>query len=195
MTAVFDYANAIKYSQRYFKEELKNYFKEFKLRATRDDGTRVRSYYSGFRYEKFEAVDEPANTTQEPVSKFIFEEQPSIFDETYKDCLAQYAKDDGTPMKPWDNVKTKLSDIDTSKLHYVLLPEELNHLTVDFDIRDENGNKSLAKNLDAISTWPLTYAELSKSGQGIHLEYIYDGDISKVSRVFDDNIELKTYKS
>lgn len=190
-----NYANAIKYSQRYFKQELKNYFREFKIRTTLADGTRVRSYYSGFKYEKFESVDEPAKEeTTESDSKFIFKEQPSIFDETYKDCLAQYAKDDGTPMKPWSKVTTTLSDIDTSKLHYVLIPENLNHLTVDFDLRDDTGNKSLEKNLEAISTWPQTYAELSKSGQGIHLEYIYDGDISKVSRVFGDNIELKTYK-
>lgn len=42
------------HSQRIFKEELKNYFREYKERFNLDDGTRVRSYYVGFRTEKFE---------------------------------------------------------------------------------------------------------------------------------------------
>ena len=39
---------------RAFKEELKNYFWEFSDRFTFEDGSRVRSYYSGFRTDKFE---------------------------------------------------------------------------------------------------------------------------------------------
>ena len=41
-------------SQRAFKEELKNYFHDYTERFSMEDGTRVRSYYSGFRTEKFE---------------------------------------------------------------------------------------------------------------------------------------------
>ena len=63
-------------------------------------------------------------------------------------------------MKPWDEVTTKLSSIDTTKLHYVKVPE--NHIVIDFDIKDENGKKSFEKNLEAASKWPATYAELSK---------------------------------
>ena len=37
-------------------------------------------------------------------------------------------------------VKTKLSALDTSQIHYVKVPE--NHIVVDFDIPDETGNKS-----------------------------------------------------
>lgn len=40
------------YSQRIFKEELKNYFKEYKERFNFDDGSRVRSYYCGFKNRK-----------------------------------------------------------------------------------------------------------------------------------------------
>ena len=86
---------------------------------------------------------------------------------------------------------TKLSDIDTSKLHYVMVPE--NHIIIDFDIKDENGNKSFERNLEEASKWPATYAELSKSGGGIHLHYIYTGDVSKLSRVYNDNIEIKVF--
>ena len=42
------------FSQRTFKEELKNYFWEFNDRFNFEDGSRVRSYYSGFRTDKFE---------------------------------------------------------------------------------------------------------------------------------------------
>ena len=64
---------------------------------------------------------------------------------------------------------------------------------IDFDIPDENGNKSFEKNIEAASVWPATYAELSKSGQGIHLHYIYKGDVTKLSRVYDDHIEVKVF--
>lgn len=91
-------------------------------------------------------------------------EQPSIFDELCKDCPAQYATVNETPGKPWDSITTKLSDLDTSKLHYVKLPE--NHIVIDFDIKDDSGNKSLEKNLEAASKWPPTYAEVSKEVKG-----------------------------
>ena len=68
----------------------------------------------------------------------------------------------------------------------------VNHIVIDFDIPDENGRKSFEKNLEAANKWPKTYAELSKSGAGIHLHYIYTGDVSKLSRVYDDHIEVKS---
>ena len=109
-----------------------------------------------------------------------------------QECPAQYANDQGTPFKKWENCKTTLANIDTSKLHYVKVPE--NHIVIDFDIPDENGNKSLAKNLEAAAKWPETYAELSKSEAGIHLHYIYQGDVSKLADHVDDHIEVKVFK-
>jgi len=64
---------------------------------------------------------------------------------------------------------------------------------IDFDIKDESGNKSFEKNLEAASKWPATYAELSKSGAGIHLHYLYSGDVSKLSRLYDTDIEVKVF--
>ena len=64
---------------------------------------------------------------------------------------------------------------------------------IDFDIKDSSGNKSFEMNLAEASKWPKTYAELSKSGAGIHLHYIYDGDVSKLSRVYSDDIEIKVF--
>ena len=118
-------------------------------------------------------------------------EQKSILDEELADCYAQYANDKETPSKKWENVKTYLADIDTTKLHYIRVPE--NHIVIDFDLKDENGEKSLEKNLEAAKSFPKTYAETSKSGNGLHLHYIYDGDVNTLSRVYDDNIEVKVF--
>ena len=176
------------YSQRLFKEELKNYFWDFKDRFTLEDGTRVRNYYSGFREDRFESIV----NADETKSKLIqFEEIESVFDKECANCVAQYATDDGTPAKKWEKVSTKLRHLDTTKLHYVKIPE--NHIVIDFDIPDENGNKDFKKNLEEASKWPPTYAELSKSGAGIHLHYIYKGDVTKLSRVYGDHIEVKVF--
>lgn len=178
------------FSQRIFKEELKNYFRDYKERFNLDDGTRVRSYYIGFRTEKFE--EQTISEKEKPEQKLIeFKAQPSIFDKECADCPAQYATSSETPTSKWEKVKTKLSSIDTSKLHYVKVPE--NHIVIDFDIPDKDGNKSFELNLKEASKWPPTYAELSKSGQGIHLHYIYAEDPAKLSRVYDDHIEVKVF--
>lgn len=178
------------FSQRIFKEELKNYFRDYKERFNLDDGTRVRSYYIGFRTEKFE--EQTISEKEEPEQKLIeFKAQPSIFDKECADCPAQYATSSEIPTSKWEKVKTKLSSIDTSKLHYVKVPEK--HIVIDFDIPDKDGNKSFELNLKEASKWPPTYAELSKSGKGIHLHYIYAEDPAKLSRVYDDHIEVKVF--
>ena len=190
------------FSQRTFKEELKNYFKEFNERFATEDGSRLRSYYRGFRLDKFE--DNRSKQREEPVGKRVEKEAPkhhliqfdaaeSLFDKECAGCFAQYASSKETPTKKWDTVKTTLSQLDTRKLHYVKVPE--NHIVIDFDIKDESGNKSFEKNLEEASKWPATYAELSKSGAGIHLHYIYTGDVNKLSRISDenDNIEIKVF--
>lgn len=177
------------FSKRIFKEELKNYFSDYKDRYTKND-TRMRSVYIGFRADKFE--DEEKEEVQTPKIKLIeFNSTESIFD---KDCgkyPAQYATSKGTPSKKWDNVTTTLDDINTKELHYVKVPE--NHIVIDFDIPDENGEKSLERNVEEASKWPPTYAEFSKSGKGVHLHYIYTGDPKKLSAIYADHIEVKVY--
>ena len=178
--------------KRAFKEELKNYFKEYDERLNLDDGTKASNYYKGFRTDIFETEKISVGEKQKSISHQIeFKEQESIFDKECADCLAQYASAKETPSKKWDDVKTTLKKINTSKIHYVKIPE--NHIVIDFDIKDENGNKSFEKNLEAASEWPATYAELSKSGNGIHLHYIYTGDVAKLSRIYADNIEIKVF--
>lgn len=178
-------------SKQAFREELKPYFKEFKERYRLDDGTRVRSYYSGFNKDKYTNEIEEKHENKEIKTWLDFKEQASIFDSEASSYPAQYASEAGTPLVRWSEVDTTLASIDTSRLHYVKVPE--NHIVIDFDIQDSDGNKSLEKNMEAASKWPKTYSELSKSGKGIHLHYIYTGDVSKVSRIFEDYVEIKIF--
>lgn len=181
------------FSQRNFKEELKNYFWDFNERFATDDGSRVRSYYSGFRVDKFDR-EMSSPKKEEPKPNLIkFNRTKSIFDTEYADCPAQYATEKGTPLQKWDKVKSKLSELDTSQIHYVMPPD--NHIVIDFDLKDEDGNKSFKLNVEAASKWPATYAELSKSGEGVHLHYIYAGDPTKLNSIYDNNpnIEIKVF--
>lgn len=177
--------------QRAFKEELKNYFREYRERYNADDGSRVRSYYIGFKTDKFEEkVEANVKETTETKPGLIFDCSESIFDKEYASCPAQYATADETPKKKWDKVITKLSDLDTTKLHYVKVPDS--HIVIDFDIKDKNGNKDTEASLLEASKWPATYGEISKGG-GVHLHYIYSGDADKLSRIYDTNIEIKVF--
>ena len=179
------------YSQRIFKEELKNYFWDYKDRINFDDGSRVRSYYTGFRTDKFEEKTPAKKEEPTTIRQIEFKKQASIFDKECADCPAQYATSNETPSQKWDKTTSKLSALDTSKIHYVKVPE--NHIVIDFDIPDENGNKCFERNVEEASKWPPTYAELSKSGSGVHLHYIYTGDPTQLSRVYDDHIEVKVF--
>ena len=179
-------------SKRIFTEELKSYFREFKDRARLNDGTRVSNWYKGFRTEKFSQRGILEKSPEERLkSWFEPAEQASQFDILASDYPAQYADENGIPSRKWINVKTTLKDLDTMRLHYVKVP--INHIVIDFDIPDEQGNKCYERNLEAVSRWPPTYGELSKSGQGIHLHYIYKGDPEKLSAIYDDKIEIKVF--
>jgi hypothetical protein len=187
-----------------FREELKNYFEEFHDRYT-IDGNTVHSYFLGFTAQPFKT---PVIEGTKTKFSLVLEETKSIFDEEFGDAPAQYAKQDGTPEKYWTNeerfadgemyvpradqvVSTTLKDLDTSLVHFVKVPE--NHIVIDFDLKDENDAKSLEKNLEAASAWPQTYAELSKSGGGVHLHYNYEGDVSVLASGYSDGIEIKTF--
>lgn len=170
-----------------FKHELKSYFK------TMSDPSGHRSYtYKGLLIDKLLPKDkEPEPEPVKSDSWLAFSKTPSFFDLAYSWCKAQYANESGKPMMKWDNCSTTLFDISTDEIHYVMPPR--NMIVIDFDLKDENGNKSFELNYEAASKWPPTYAELSKSGAGIHLHYIYTGDASSLSRIFDKDIEVKVF--
>lgn len=177
------------YSRRVFKEELKNYFSDFDERGYDESGVRVRNVYRGFLTDKF--MQKPEKDIPEPPHVLVLDQTESPLDRELEDCPAQYATAKEIPEQKWADVHTTLRNIDTTRLHYVIPPEH--HIVIDFDLRGSDGVKSYDRNLQAAARFPPTYAEVSKSGAGIHLHYIYDGDISKLSRVYDDNIEIKVF--
>ena len=174
-----------------FKNELMEFFKEFYPRR-RVAGKDVRNVYLYFINDRLTSHKYIEENDDIPTWLKLNTYSVSSFDEMAKLYPAQLTREDGTPMYKWDNVKTHLAEIDTRTLHYVKVP--INHIVIDFDIHDENGEKSLEKNLEAASKWPKTYAELSKSGKGLHLHYIYDGDPEKLSSIYEPNIEIKVFK-
>ena len=183
------------YPLRTFKEELKNYFKEFDEKI--DGDSRIKNIYRGFRTDIFEK--DKKEEKHEPLRKetgwIEFKDDiESTFDRVAADWPAQYSSESGTPRRSWNEVTRTLSDLDSRKLHYVSFPEsQVANIVIDFDLKDENGEKSFQKNLKAANKWPPTYAELSKSGAGIHLHYIYTGDVSQLSRIYSEDIEVKVF--
>jgi energy-coupling factor transporter ATP-binding protein EcfA2 len=169
-----------------FREELKNYFENFDS-VTRVDGKQVRSYYSKFLFVKF--VANGPKEIEEMPNPLVLDQTKSILDDILSDCPAQYSTRSGIPGKKWDDVETTLKDIDTKRVHYVKLPPT--HIVIDFDLKDENGEKSAELNLEAASLWPPTYAEFSKGRNGIHLHYNYTGDPDRLSGVYSEGIEIK----
>jgi energy-coupling factor transporter ATP-binding protein EcfA2 len=169
------------------REELRNYFDDFKDRGELD-GQPVRSLYTGFNANKFKT---PV-TKDASVFSLVVDETDSLLDELFAGQPAQLAKEDGSPARAWSSVKTTLLDIDTSELHWVRVPKK--HVVIDFDLKDQNGTKALERNLEAASQWPATYAELSKSGSGVHLHYTYTGDPGELAFVYAEGIEVKTFQ-
>ena len=201
-----------------FREELKNYFENFETVA-RIDGQQVRSWYSGFCRSKFDIVrkgEDHGDRRAEPETERTgqgseagkdtreeraMDEVPdwlrlglsvSLLDEVLSNQLAQYANEEDKPTQKWSEVTTKLKDIHTDRVHYVRVP--LQHIVIDFDIKDAEGKKSLALNLEAASKWKPTYAEVSKGGQGLHLHYIFDGDVSDIDSNYAPGIEVKVFR-
>lgn len=168
-----------------FREELKNYFGTFEERAVIDN-VRVRSWYTDFRTDHF-----TVQAKQDHAFPLVMEHTDSTFDTDCADQPAQYATPNEVPMSPWKDVITTLSDIDTSWLHYVKPP--LNHIVIDFDLKGDDGQKSGERNIEAASKWPSTYSEFSKSGAGVHLHYIFDGNVHELSRIYGEGIEIKVF--
>lgn len=178
-----------------FGEQLLEYFDSFdEVKWTGSKSSR--NVFTGLRVWKILGIskkeylkDYGDNDSKQNTGWIQFNTTVSLFDKLYSNQPAQYATEEGTPVKKWSNVRTKLRDIDTSKLHWLKLPE--NVIKIDFDKKDANGNKNLELNLIEANKFPKTYAEVSKSGCGIHLYYIYDGDPSMLSRIYEENIEVK----
>lgn len=173
-----------------FRTEFGEYFSEFHDRYNHDN-ERIRSVYTGFLKEKFA----PVKYAPKPYS-LVLDQKSSLIDSVLSGQPAQYAvwsnnSHNEIPGKPWRDVETILSDLDTTRVHYVKPP--LNHIVIDFDLKDDDGNKSSEKNLRAASEWPATYGEFSQGGSGVHLHYLFDGDPETLSRIYSPGVEVKVF--
>lgn len=202
---VTDTGVEFKLPQYKFREALKDFFDEFHQRTT-VNGAQVHSYYKVFSAKQFREPVVPE--TSPKTYTLVLTETTSILDEMYAGMPAQYGKHNETPALYWTDDEriidgelkkprpeavssTVLGDLDTSKLHFLKLPKH--HIVIDFDLT-EGGKKSLEANLAAAAEgWPPTYAEISKSGKGVHLHYIYDGDVEELAREYSKGIEIKRY--
>ena len=173
-----------------FRAEFENYFEDFAERIS-IDGESIRNLYSGYKdIMKRTMHQEEIPIYQIELEPYDSQRNNSAFNQAYSEQPAQYARPAGAPAMKWEKVTTTLADVDPEKLHYVKVP--FNHIVIDFDLVDEDGEKDLERNLEEASRWPPTYTELSKSGSGVHLHYIYNGNVQDLSNIFDVGIEVKT---
>lgn len=123
----------------------------------------------------------------------------SLLDEYLKDMNwpAQYGnpENDNKPKYTYEKLKTTMDDIkDTKKVHWIYFPDEYkNHIVIDFDIKNDKGEKDSKLNIAAANEYPPTYAEFSQGGNGVHLHYIYDGDPFELADHISKDIEIKVY--
>lgn len=173
-----------------FKTEMRRYFRDFRDRVM-IDGVPYRSLFIGFRNDKFETNDLVPQVVKTDSWLDLRSDVPSIFDEHFAGCKAQYSNEKGTPKKAWINETTILADIIPTEEHYVLMPEE--YICIDFDMKGADGEKDLSANLHAAAAWPPTYAETSKSGRGLHLIYRYPVDKDTAAE-YSPGIEIKRFR-
>lgn len=196
-----------------FGEELRHFFHEFR-QEYRDREGRHRSFvYIGFKNDLYDEAQQDKKIARAFVKMDIFEGLPewlklktgnpqlNQFNKECASCHAQFASAAETPRKAWSDVKEKLTDIMTTQLHYVKVP--LNHIVIDLDIKDpKTGKKSLELCIKKVLELglPPTYVETSKSGNGLHLHYIYNGDPTLLDSYYHDethdepNVEIKVFK-
>lgn len=185
-------ANIVKRLQYHeVRDELNSYFEDFKDRHFIGE-KEYRSVYIGFK-----GLPEQGPIPFVPDTSYVIElddydpiYHDSAFNNLYLDQPAQEAKPSGFPGYKWEKVPTTLRDIDPTKLHFVKVPEQ--HIVLDFDLTDEDGEKDLEQNIERASKFPPTYTELSRSGKGLHLHYIYSGDVHDLASVLDVGIEIKS---
>lgn len=174
-------------SMRPFTEEMRSYFEEFKDRSNGQY-----SVFFHFKEEMFDYGYTPlVDVSIENDWLDLKDDISSELDSVLMECPAQYANDEETPTCKWEKCKAMLRDLDTSRVHYVRPPE--NHIVIDFDLKNEKGEKCYERNVAAARKFPRTYVEVSKGGAGLHLHYIYTGDVSRLAHVVDRDIEIKVF--
>ena len=192
----------------FFYEEMKSYFSEYHGRGIRmPSGQQWNHAYGGtFNPDiNFNSRVTVLDMTLEDYNEYRMNNLPdwlklnhfgySPLEKMWADCPAQYGTADH-PTIPWcceDKLRT-LSDLDTSRVHWVNPTDGYweHHIIIDLDIK-KDGNKCRELNLKRAATFPPTYAEFSKSGAGVHLHYLYDGDVLELAPIIEEDVEIKVY--
>ena len=184
--------NTYMMNRQTFREEIKTYFNEFHEFHVMEDGSRRRSVFVGLKSNEIQCAS-PGIEIERDIPDWLrmSDNVNSQIDKQFSFVPAQLANDEGTPRVKWANCHTVLRDINTRDIHYVILPKE--HIIIDFDLKNEKGEKDVNLNLKEAAEYPPTYAELSKSGGGIHLHYIYTGDVEDLSLIIKEGIEVKRF--
>ena len=176
------YSDGNVYPMYKFKDEIRDYFEEFHDRIM-VNGVHRRKVYKGLLKSKFSQGEKAESPIPDWTS---MSERDSYLDDLYKDQPAQYANENGLPSYRWDDVTTALKDLDTRKEHYVLVPER--DIVIDIDL-----DKDRTRCLEEARKWVPSYAELSRSGGGVHIHYRYPRDPSELSRMVAPGVECKVY--
>lgn len=178
-------------SRRELKTELGNYFEKFEAQRM-VGGERFRSLFVGFKFNPRELQVDfvPGEQYTIELNEYDQRANDSHFNVVCATQPAQKANQKGLPSRKWADVDTTLGEVDPTKLHYVKVPK--NHIVIDFDLTDETGAKNLDLNLEAANEWPATYTEVSQGGNGLHLHYIYEGNVEELASAYSDGIEIKS---
>lgn len=175
---------SIKGSKNRIKNELKQYYNEY-YEEKRVDNVKRFNLYIGLKMdrvfpEKYQG-DTRVQEQEKRASDSEYISDYNIFADS--DAPAQYSGLNGAPTQKWAKVTTKVKELDQSKEHWLQLP--VNRIRMDFD------KGTLEENIEAAKAYPPTYGEISKSGKGIHLHYIYDGDVTELDGAKHDDVEVK----
>lgn len=180
-----------------FEDELDDYFRIHEDRHRMPDGNYVRSWYGDLKTERFTdgMMGQNIILHDDPTFEIVLDQKESLLDKMLADCQAQYGEEKleggSKPRVAWDNCRTTLKDLDTSQLHFLRPPK--NHIVIDFDLKDESGEKNAELNLRAAEKYPRTYTEFSQGGKGLHLHYIYDGDPEELANEAEPGVEIKVF--
>lgn len=171
-----------RYQYHTFRDEIARYFEAFH-QVTRINGVQMRSVFVG--YKGLTSVSQTIVSDDTDRWLNLVPTSTSVLRQLK--LKAQLASDKGTPRTYWSSVSTTIDQLDETELHYVIPPS--NMIVIDFDIT-VNGVKDLQANIAAAERLPPTFAEASKSGNGIHLYYYYDGDPNTLSRIFAPGVDM-----
>lgn len=172
-----------------FREELKIYFEKYE-QVYNTGSLKLKDVFIKFLSHRLSPTIEYSEVEfTDEFLKLNPAGSKSILKGLYPNAKAAYANESGVVYIDVSTSDMSLSDIDETKTHFVMFPPEL--LTIDIDLKDEEGKKDLSRALEEAKNFPPTYMEVSQSGNALHLHYIYNGNKKDLANVFNKGVEIK----